>query len=132
MDNPKLLEEKISNIDKTILGIDTTIKYFSERLAETARINSTELENHNNRIIVLERTFNIYDGSIKTLNKLISLGGVFIISGIIWLFIQANEYKRDYVLIHNQQQQNAKELDYIRNSIETIKYDSINKSTNTH
>jgi len=127
----KTLEEKINHIDKTVLGIDTTVKHFAERLAETVRINSTELDNHNNRIVGLERSFHTYDGSIKTLNRLISLGGVSIISGVIWLFTQVNEYKRDYTLIQSQQQQMMKELDTTRQDVEQMKYDRAIKSTDT-
>ena len=131
MSDLKTLEEKINHIDKTVLGIDTTVKHFAEKLAETVRNNSTELDNHNNRIAGLERSFHTYDGSIKTLNRLISLGGVFIISGVIWLFTQTNEYKRDYALIQSQQQQMTKELDTIRQDMESMKYDRAIKSTDT-
>ena len=123
MSDLKILEEKINHIDKTVLGIDTTVKHFAERLAETVRINATELDNHDNRITGLERSFHIYDGSIKTLNRLISLGGVFVISGVIWLFTQINEYKRDYALMQSQQQQMMKELDTTRQDVERMKYD---------
>lgn len=131
MSDLKTLEEKINHIDKTVLGIDTTVKHFAERLAETVRINSTELDNHDNRITGLERSFHIYDGSIKTLNRLISLGGVFVISGVVWLFTQINEYKRDYALMQSQQQQMMKELDTIRQDVERMKYDRAIKSTDT-
>ena len=131
MSDLKTLEEKINHIDKTVLGIDTTVKHFAEKLAETVRTNSTELDNHNNRIAGLERSFHTYDGSIKTLNRLISLGGVSIISGVIWLFTQTNEYKRDYALIQSQQQQMTKELDTIRQDMESMKYDRAIKSTDT-
>ena len=131
MSDLKTLEEKINHIDKTVLGIDTTVKHFAEKLAETVRTNSTELDNHNNRIAGLERSFHTYDGSIKTLNRLISLGGVFVISGVIWLFTQTNEYKRDYALIQSQQQQMTKELDTIRQDVESMKYDRAIKSTDT-
>lgn len=131
MSDLKILEEKINHIDKTVLGIDTTVKHFAERLAETVRINSTELDNHDNRITGLEKSFHIYDGSIKTLNRLISLGGVFIISGVIWLFAQITEYKRDYVIMQNQQMQVMKELDTIRHDVEQMKYDRAIKSTDT-
>ena len=131
MSDLKILEEKINHIDKTVLGIDTTVKHFAERLAETVRINSAELSNHDNRITGLERSFHIYDGSIKTLNRLISLGGVFVISGVIWLFTQTNEYKRDYALMQSQQQQMMKELDTIRQDAERMKYDRATKSTDT-
>ena len=131
MSDLKTLEEKINHIDKTVLGIDTTVKHFAEKLAETVRINSTELENHDNRIAGLERSFHTYDGSIKTLNRLISLGGVSVISGVIWLFTQVSEYKRDYVLIQNQQQQMMKELDTTRQDVESMKYDRAIKSTDT-
>lgn len=132
MSDLKILEEKINHIDKTVLGIDTTVKHFAERLAETVRINSTELDNHDNRITGLERSFHVYDGSIKTLNRLISLGGVFVISGVIWLFTQINEYKRDYALMQSQQQQMMKELDTIRQDVERMKYDRAIKSTDTN
>ena len=131
MSDLKILEEKINHIDKTVLGIDTTVKHFAERLAETVRINSTELDNHDNRITGLERAFHVYDGSVKTLNRLISLGGVFVISGVIWLFAQTNEYKRDYVLVQSQQQQMMKELDTIRQDVEPMKYDRATKPTDT-
>ena len=131
MSDLKILEEKINHIDKTVLGIDTTVKHFAERLAETVHTNSTELANHDNRIIGLERSFHIYDGSIKTLNRLISLGGVTIISGVIWIFAQINDYKRDYVLIQSQQQQMMKELDTTRQDVEQMKYDRASKSTDT-
>lgn len=131
MSDLKTLEEKINHIDKTVLGIDTTVKHFAEKLAETVRTNSIELDNHNNRIAGLERSFHTYDGSIKTLNRLISLGGVSVISGVIWLFTQVNEYKRDYVLIQNQQQQMMKELDTTRQDVESLKYDRAIKSTDT-
>lgn len=131
MSDLKILEEKINHIDKTVLGIDTTVKHFAEKLAETVRTNSTELDNHDNRIAGLERSFHTYDGSIKTLNRLISLGGVFGISGVIWLFTQTNEYKRDYALMQNQQQQMTKELDTIRQDVESMKYDRAIKSTDT-
>ena len=132
MSDLKILEEKINHIDKTVLGIDTTVKHFAEKLAETVRINSAELSNHDNRITGLERSFHIYDGSIKTLNRLISLGGVFVISGVIWLFTQINEYKRDYALMQSQQQQTMKELDTIRQDVERMKYDRATKSTDTN
>ena len=132
MSDLKILEEKINHIDKTVLGIDTTVKHFAEKLAETVRTNSTELDNHDNRIAGLERSFHTYDGSIKTLNRLISLGGVIITSGVIWLFTQTNEYKRDYVLIQSQQQQMVKELDTIRQDVERMKYDRATKSTDTN
>ena len=132
MGDLKILEEKINHIDKTVLGIDTTVKHFAEKLAETVRINSAELSNHDNRITGLERSFHIYDGSIKTLNRLISLGGVFVISGVIWLFTQINEYKRDYALMQSQQQQTMKELDTIRQDVERMKYDRATKSTDTN
>lgn len=134
MSDLKILEEKINHIDKTVLGIDTTVKHFAERLAETVRINSAELDSHDNRITGLERSFHIYDGSIKTLNRLISLGGVFIISGVVWLFSQINEYKRDYVIMQNQQMQMMKELDTIRRDVEQMKYDRNDKylDTNQH
>lgn len=131
MSDLKTLEEKINQIDKTVLGIDTTVKHFAEKLAETVRINSIELDNHDNRIAGLERSFHTYDGSIKTLNRLISLGGVSVISGVIWLFTQVNEYKRDYVLIQNQQQQMMKELDTTQQDVERMKYDRAIKSTDT-
>ena len=131
MSDLKILEEKINHIDKTVLGIDTTVKYFAEKLAETVRTNSTELDNHNNRIAGLERSFHTYDGSIKTLNRLISLGGVFITSGVVWLFVQTNEYKRDYALIQSQQQQMMKELDTTRQDMERLKHDRAIKSTDT-
>lgn len=131
MSDLKTLEEKINHIDKTVLGIDTTVKHFAEKLAETVRTNSTELDNHNNRITGLERSFHTYDGSIKTLNRLISLGGVSIISGVIWLFTQTNEYKRDYALIQSQQQQMMKELDTTRQDMERLKDDRAIKSTDT-
>ena len=132
MSDLKILEEKINHIDKTVLGIDTTVKHFAERLAETVRTNSTELDNHDNRIAGLERSFHTYDGSIKTLNRLISLGGVFVTSGVIWLFAQTNEYKRDYALIQSQQQQMMKELDTTRQDMERLKYDRDIKSTDTN
>lgn len=131
MSDLKTLEEKINHIDKTVLGIDTTVKHFAEKLAETVRTNSTELDNHNNRIAGLERSFHTYDGSIKTLNRLISLGGAFTVSGVIWLFTQTNEYKRDYALIQSQQQQMMKELDTTRQDVEQMKYDRASKSTDT-
>ena len=131
MSDLKILEEKINHIDKTVLGIDTTVKHFAEKLAETVHINSTELDNHNNRITGLERSFHVYDGSIKTLNRLISLGGAFVISGVIWLFAQTYEYKRDYALIQSQQQQMMKELDTTRQDMERMKYDRAIKSTDT-
>ena len=131
MSDLKTLEEKINHIDKTVLGIDTTVKHFAEKLAETVKINSRELNNHDNRITGLERTFHTYDGSIKTLNRLISLGGVFVISGVIWLFTQMNENKRDYALIQSRQQQMMKELDTIRQDVERMKYDRAIKSTDT-
>lgn len=131
MSDLKTLEEKINHIDKTVLGIDTTVKHFAEKLAETVRINSTELENHDNRIAGLERSFHAYDGSIKTLNRLISLGGVTTISGVIWLFTQINEGNRDYALIQSQQQQMMKELDTTRQDVERMKYDRAIKSTDT-
>lgn len=132
MSDLKILEEKINHIDKTVLGIDTTVKHFAERLAETVRINSTELDNHDNRITGLERSFHVYDGSIKTLNRLISLGGVFIISGVIWLFTQINDYRHNYDLMQSQQQQIMKELDTIRQDVERMKYDRAIKSTDTN
>ena len=132
MSDLKILEEKINHIDKTVLGIDTTVKHFAEKLAETVRINSAELSNHDNRIAGLERSFHTYDGSIKTLNRLISLGGVFVISGVIWLFMQTNEYKSNYVLMQNQQQQMMKELDTTRQDMERMKYDRAIKSTDTN
>lgn len=131
MSDLKTLEEKINHIDKTVLGIDTTVKHFAEKLAETVRNNSTELDNHNNRIAGLERSFHTYDGSIKTLNRLISLGGASVISGVIWLFTQTNEYKRDYALIQSQQQQMMKELDTTRQDVERMKNDRAIKSTDT-
>ena len=131
MSDLKILEEKINHIDKTVLGIDTTVKHFAEKLAETVRTNSTELDNHNNRIAGLERSFHTYDGSIKTLNRLISLGGVFITSGVVWLFAQTNEYKRDYALMQSQQQQMMKELDTTRQDMERLKHDRAIKSTDT-
>lgn len=131
MSDLKTLEEKINHIDKTVLGIDTTVKHFAEKLAETVRTNSTELDNHNNRIAGLERSFHTYDGSIKTLNRLISLGGVSVISGVIWLFTQVNEGNRDYALIQSQQQQMMKELDTTRQDVERMKYDRAIKSTDT-
>lgn len=131
MSDLKTLEEKINHIDKTVLGIDTTVKHFAEKLAETVRTNSTELDNHNNRIAGLERSFHTYDGSIKTLNRLISLGGTFIVSGVIWLFTQTNEYKRDYALMQSQQQQMMKELDTTRQDVERLKNDRAIKSTDT-
>ncbi len=131
MSDLKILEEKINQIDKTVLGIDTTVKHFAEKLAETVRINSTELENHDNRIAGLERSFHTYDGSIKTLNRLISLGGVTIISGVIWLFTQINEGNRDYALIQSQQQQLMKDLDTTRQDVERMKNDRAIKSTDT-
>ena len=131
MSDLKILEEKINHIDKTVLGIETTVKHFAEKLAETVKINSRELNNHDNRITGLERTFHTYDGSIKTLNRLISLGGVFIISGVIWLFTQINENKRDYTLMQSRQQQMMKELDTIRQDVERMKYDRAIKSTDT-
>ena len=132
MSDLKILEEKINHIDKTVLGIDTAVKHFAEKLAETVRINSTELDNHDTRITGLERSFHVYDGSIKTLNRLISLGGVFIISGVIWLFAQTNDHKRDYALMQSQQQQMMKELDTIRQDAERMKYDRATKSTDTN
>ena len=132
MSDLKILEEKINHIDKTVLGIDTTVKHFAEKLAETVRINSAELSNHDNRIAGLERSFHTYDGSIKTLNRLISLGGVSVISGVIWLFMQTNEYKSNYVLMQNQQQQMMKELDTTRQDMERMKYDRAIKSTDTN
>ena len=132
MSDLKTLEEKINHIDKTVLGIDTTVKHFAEKLAETVRTNSTELENHDNRIAGLERSFHTYDGSIKTLNRLISLGGVSVLSGVIWLFTQTNEYKRNYALMQNQQQQMMKDLDTTRQDVERVKYDRANKSTDTN
>ena len=96
------------------------------------RTNSTELDNHDNRIAGLERSFHTYDGSIKTLNRLISLGGAFVTSGVIWLFAQTNEYKRDYALIQSQQQQMMKELDTTRQDMERLKYDRDIKSTDTN
>ena len=132
MSDLKILEEKINHIDKTVLGIDTTVKHLAEKLAETVQINSAELSNHDTRIIGLERSFHTYDGSIKTLNRLISLGGVFIISGVIWLFTQINENKRDYTLIQSRQQQMMKELDTIRQDVERMKYDRTIKSTDTN
>lgn len=131
MSDLKTLEEKINHIDKTVLGIDTTVKHFAEKLAETVRTNSTELDNHNNRIAGLERSFHTYDGSIKTLNRLISLGGAVTISGVVWLFTQTNEYKRDYALIQSQQQQMLKELDTTRQDVERLKNDRAIKSTDT-
>ena len=131
MSDLKILEEKINHIDKTVLGIDTTVKHLAEKLAETVQINSAELSNHDTRIIGLERSFHSYDGSIKTLNRLISLGGVFVISGVIWLFTQINENKRDYALIQSRQQQTMKELDTIRQDVERMKYDRTIKSTDT-
>lgn len=131
MSDLKILEEKINHIDKTVLGIETTVKHFAEKLAETVKINSRELNNHDNRITGLERTFHTYEGSIKTLNRLISLGGVFIISGVIWLFAQINENKRDYTLMQSRQQQMMKELDTIRQDVERMKYDRAIKSTDT-
>lgn len=131
MSDLKILEEKINHIDKTVLGIDTTVTHFAEKLAETVRNNSTELDNHNNRIAGLERSFHTYEGSIKTLNRLISLGGVSIISGVIWLFTQTNEYKRDYALMQSQQQQMMKELDTTRQDMERLKDDRAIKSTDT-
>lgn len=131
MSDLKTLEEKINHIDKTVLGIDTTVKHFAEKLAETVRTNSIELDNHNNRIAGLERSFHTYDGSIKTLNRLISLGGVSVISGVIWLFTQTTEYKRDYALMWSQQQQMTEELDTIRQDVESMKYDRAIKSTDT-
>lgn len=131
MSDLKILEEKINHIDKTVLGIDTTVKHFAEKLADTVRTNSTELDNHDDRITGLERSFHIYDGSIKTLNRLISLGGVFIISGVIWTFTQINEYKRDYALMQSQQQQMMKELDTTRQDMERLKHDRAIKSTDT-
>lgn len=50
MSDLQILEEKINHIDKTVLGIDTTVKHFAEKLAETVRINSAELDSHDNRI----------------------------------------------------------------------------------
>ena len=132
MSDLKTLEEKINHIDKTVLGIDTTVKHFAEKLAETVRTNSTELDNHDNRIAGLERSFHTYDGSIKTLNRLISFGGAFVTSGVIWLFAQTNEYKRDYALIQSQQQQMMKELDTTRQDMERMKYDRAIKSTDTN
>ena len=132
MSDLKILEEKINHIDKTVLGIDTNVKHFAEKLAETVRINSAELSNHDTRIIGLERSFHTYDGSIKTLNRLISLSGVFVISGAIWLFTQINDYKRDYALMQSQQQQMMKELDTIRQDVERMKYDRTVKSTDTN
>ena len=131
MSDLKILEEKINHIDKTVLGIDTTVKHFAERLAETVRINSTELDNHDNRIAGLERSFHTYDGSITTLNRLISLGGVFTISGVIWLFTQTNECKRDYAIMQSRQQQMMKELDTTRQDMEQMKYGRASKSTDT-
>ena len=132
MSDLKTLEEKINHIDKTVLGIDTNVKHFAEKLAETVRINSAELSNHDNRIIGLERSFHTYDGSIKTLNRLISLGGVFVISGVIWLFAQINEYKRDYALLQNTTQSLTKRLDGVEKDVERMKYDRTIKSTDTN
>ena len=132
MTDLKILEEKINHIDKTVLGIDTTVKHFAERLAETVRTNSTELDNHDNRITGLERSFHTYDGSIKTLNRLISFGGVFVTSGVIWLFAQTNEYKRDYALLQSQQQQMMEELDTVKQDVERVKYDQTIQPTNTN
>lgn len=123
MSDLKTLEEKINHIDKTVLGIDTTVKHFAEKLAETVRINTTELDNHDNRITGLERSFHIYDGSIKTLNRLISLGGVFVISGVVWLFVQINEYKKDYALLQSTQQNLIKEIEQLKRDMERMKYD---------
>ena len=132
MSDLKILEEKINHIDKTVLGIDTTVKHFAEKLAENVQFNTTELSNHNSRITGLERTFHVYDGSIKTINRLISLGGVFIISGVVWLFTQMNTNKSEYALMKNQQQQMMEELDTIRQDVERMKYDRVIKPTDTN
>lgn len=123
MSDLKLLEDKINHVDKTVAGIATTLQHMAERLAETVQHNSTALDNHDNRITGLERSFHIYDGSIKTLNRLISLGGVFVISGVIWLFTQVNEYKKDYALMQSTQQNLIKEIEQLKRDMERMKYD---------
>lgn len=130
MSDLKSLEEKINHVDKTVASIAATIHHMAEKLAETVQHNSTALNNHDSRITGLERSFHIYDGSVKTLNRLISLGGVFVISGVIWLFSQMNDYKKDYALMQHNQQQLAKELDMLRQDLEQLKHERTNKPNN--
>lgn len=127
MSDLKILEEKINHIDKNVTGLSTTVQHFAERLTEFVSHNAAELDNHDKRITGLERSFHTYDGSIKTLNRLISFGGVFILTGVVWLFTQVNEFKRDYALMQIQQQQLNKELDAIKQDMERMKNDKVAK-----
>lgn len=132
MSNLETLEAKINHVDKKITHVDVTIKHLAEKLAENVKQNSIALTNHDNRISDLERSFHVYDGSIKTLNRLLTLCSAGILSGVIWLFAQINEYKRDYVIMHSQQEQVIKELNTIRHDVERMKYDRITKPTDTN
>lgn len=132
MNDNRTLEEKINHIDKILLGIDTAVKHLAEKLADTVRLNSTELANHDKRISGLERSFHTYNGSIATLNRLLSLGGAFAISGIVWLFVQINDYKKDYALMQNSQQAVIKEIESLKQDVERLKYERNNKLPDTN
>lgn len=121
MSDFKILEDKINHVDKTVAAIDTTLKHLTEKLAETVQQNSMALTNHDNRINELERSFHVYDGSIKTLNRLISLCGVAVITGVIWLFTQINQLKQDNAIIRTDYQHLAAELGDLKRQIKDTK-----------
>lgn len=132
MSDLKTLENKINHVDKVVTGIDTTMRHLAERLSETVKHNSIALAGHDSRINELERSFHAYDGSVKALNRLLSLGGVFAISGVIWLFSQAQQYKQEYALLRNDYTKLSDEVKRLTNEVEKLKYDQSTKPADPH
>lgn len=123
MSDLKILEEKINHVDKIVASIDTTVKHFAEKLAETVQQNSMALDNHDNRITGLERSFHVYDGSIKTLNRILSIVGSSVIAGVIWLFVQVHDYKREYAIMQGNVQLLSKDVERLTSDLERMKYE---------
>lgn len=110
MSDFKNLEDKLNHVDKVVTTMQATLEHHSEKFAETVRNNAVALGNHNTRISDLERSFHVYDGSIKTLNRLLSLFGTTLLAGVVWLFVQVHDAKRESAVIANELKQLQNEL----------------------
>lgn len=131
MSDFKILESKINHVDKTLTGIDTTIKHLADKLAETVQQNSLALDNHDTRISSLERSFHVYDGSIKILNRLLAIFGSAIIGGIVWLFVQIHELNKSNALADSKYTYVLQELNDLKLELNELRHDKYTKPSNT-
>lgn len=102
MSDTKEMNDKINHIDKAVIRIETLLANQSEKFAESVRVNSIILNEHDQRLKLMEKNAHTFQGAVTTLNRLLTIFGSVIIAGAVWTFSQINELKHNQKITENE------------------------------